>query len=111
MGEAAIPGHRHLDEGSRNRSLRDISRQFFDQLSEDASFDDVMETIGTGTFSLAKERNLHALDGDDLLGFAPSASRQNKRGTYFRIPVDPKAELDATDENPDLLMDIHGTSE
>lgn len=64
-----IPGLRYLDGVSRNKSLKDIKREFLAELPQSADFDEVMELIGTGIFSAKNERILKALKSDDWLGF------------------------------------------
>lgn len=69
LAEEGIPGIKYLDGSSRNRPLRDVKREFLAELPEDASFEDVMELVGTGRFSPKNEAILKALQSDDWLGF------------------------------------------
>lgn len=69
LDSLGVPGIKFLDQGSRNRPLREIKKEFLDQLPEDADFDEVLGMIGDGTFSPANEAVLRALAADDWLGF------------------------------------------
>jgi len=64
-----IRGIKYLDGASRNRSMKDISKAFLAALPEDAEFDEVIELIGSGTFSHEQETLLKALEANDWLGF------------------------------------------
>jgi hypothetical protein len=69
MDEAGVPGIRYLDGGSRNRPLKQVKREFLAQLPEDADFNEVLDLIGSGTFSPENEAILKALAENDWLGF------------------------------------------
>lgn len=64
-----IRGIKYLDGNSRNRSIKDIKKAFLAELEEDAGFDDVMDLVGTGKFSVEQEALLKALEADEWLGF------------------------------------------
>ena len=64
-----IRGIKYLDGMSRNRPLREIKREFIDQLPEDSDIADVEALIGTGAFSPQYDAVLKALQADDWLGF------------------------------------------
>ena len=64
-----IRGIKYLDGMSRNRPLREIKREFLDQLPEDSDIADVEALIGTGAFSPQYDAVLKALQADDWLGF------------------------------------------
>jgi ribosomal protein S18 acetylase RimI-like enzyme len=69
MESIGIPGIRYLDGGSRNRPLKQVKREFLAQLPEDADFNEVLDLIGSGTFSPENEAILKALAENDWLGF------------------------------------------
>ena len=50
-------------------SFADAKRQFRNELPDDAEFDDVLDLIGTGTFTANQERVVAALAANDWLGF------------------------------------------
>ena len=41
-------GIKYLDGVSRNKSMKDVKREFLSELPEDADFDEVMDLIGQG---------------------------------------------------------------
>lgn len=69
LASLGIVGNRYLDGQSRNRPLKDIKREFLDELPEDADFSEVSDMIGTGRFSPKNDALLKALRDDDWLGF------------------------------------------
>lgn len=97
---AGIPGIKYLDGSSRHRSLRDLKREFLAELPEDASVEDVLELIGTGTFSPYNEAILKALADNEWLGFdypaqAISAALGGQIANYDPSPELTKAIADA----------------
>lgn len=64
-----IAGIKYLDGQSRNKPLKDIKREFLEELPQDAEIDDVMGLLGSGTFSPANEAIIRALNENDWLGF------------------------------------------
>jgi hypothetical protein len=64
-----IPGIKYLDQVSRNKPLKDIKREFLNELPEDASIDEVVKLLGTGTFSPKNEAIIKELAANDWLGF------------------------------------------
>lgn len=69
LASIGIPGLRYLDGDSRNRPLKEIKREFLNELPEDAEFSEVEDLIGTGKFSPKNDALLKALKADDWLGF------------------------------------------
>ena len=69
LRQAGIPGIKYLDQVSRNKPLKDIKREFLNELPEDASIDEVVELLGTGTFSPKNEAIIKELAANDWLGF------------------------------------------
>ena len=69
LANIGIPGLRYLDGDSRNRPLKEIKREFLNELPEDAEFSEVEDLIGTGKFSPKNDALLKALKADDWLGF------------------------------------------
>ena len=97
-----IRGIKYLDGSSRNKPLRDIKREFLNELPEDAALDDIEELIGTGKFSPKNETILKALIEDDWLGFdypaqAISAALSKDLSNYDPSPALTKAVQDAQD--------------
>jgi hypothetical protein len=92
LDSIGIPGIKYLDGQSRNRPLKQIKREFLDQLPEDADFDEVLDLIGTGTFAPANEAVLRALADNDWLGFdypaqAISAALSRDLANYDASPA------------------------
>ena len=88
LREAGVPGIKYLDGSSRNKPLRDIKREFLNELPENASVEDVTDLIGTGKFSPQNDAILKALQDDDWLGFdypaqAVSAALSGKLSTQY----------------------------
>jgi len=69
LREMGIPGIKYLDQVSRNKPLKDIRREFLNELPEDAGLDEVVSLLGTGTFSPKNEAIIKALAENDWLGF------------------------------------------
>lgn len=69
LRQAGIPGIKYLDQVSRNKPLKDIKREFLNELPEDASIDEVVKLLGTGTFSPKNEAIIKELAANDWLGF------------------------------------------
>ena len=67
--QEGIPGIQYLDQVSRNKPLKDIKREFLNELPENASIDEVVELLGTGTFSPKNEAIIKELAANDWLGF------------------------------------------
>lgn len=100
LDSLGISGIKYLDNGSRNRPLKDIKREFLAQLPEDADFNEVTDLIGTGKFSPANEAILKALKADDWLGFdhpaqAISAALGDKLSNFDASPALVKAVANA----------------
>ncbi len=69
LAALGVPGVKYLDGGSRNRPLKDVKREFLAELPEDADFDEVLDLLGSGTFSPKNEAILKELAANDWLGF------------------------------------------
>jgi hypothetical protein len=69
LRSAGVPGIKYLDQVSRNKPLKDIKREFLNELPEDASIDEVVKLLGTGTFSPKNEAIIKELAANDWLGF------------------------------------------
>lgn len=100
---AGIRGIKYLDGASRNKSLRDVKREFLAELPEDAGFDEVMDLIGQSTFSPANEAILKELAANDWLGFdypaqAISAALGGKLADFDASPALVKAVADAQED-------------
>ena len=81
-----------MDGVSGNKCLRDVKREFLEELPEDADFDEVMELVGTGAFSPKNDDVIKAMAADDWLGFdypsqALSAALSGKLGNYDASPA------------------------
>jgi len=109
LDSLGIKGIKFLDAMSRNAPLKNIKREFLDNLPEDAEFDDVLSLVGTGRFSPSNDAFITALAADDWLGFrypsqAISAALGNDLSSY-----DPsQALLDAVDalKNSDATRNL-----
>ena len=100
LASIGIVGNRYLDGQSRNRPLKDIKREFLEELPEDADFAEVSDLIGTGRFSPKNDALLKALRDDDWLGFdypaqAISAALSNDLNGYDASPALLRAVEDA----------------
>tara|TARA_R110001592_G_scaffold136542_6_gene353744 strand:+ start:285 stop:1628 length:1344 start_codon:yes stop_codon:yes gene_type:complete len=85
---------------AQNVPHADVRRNFLDVLPEEAEIDDVMDMLGTGTFSPQQESVIKALNNEDWLGFDyPSqAISQAYRN------------LDNYDPSPELLKAVDNSS-
>jgi GNAT superfamily N-acetyltransferase len=95
-----IAGIKYMDGASRNRPLRELKREFLKELPQDAEFDEVLDLIGSGTFSPANETILKALAANDWLGFdypaqAVSAALGENLSNYDASPELVQAVADA----------------
>jgi hypothetical protein len=102
LRELGIRGIKYLDGSSRHKSLKDIKREFLSELPQDAGFDEVLDLIGSGTFSPANEAILTELAANDWLGFdypaqAISAALGGQLANYDASPELVKAVADAQD--------------
>lgn len=69
LESVGVQGVKYMDGQSRNRPLKEIKREFLEQLPEDADFDEVLDLVGTGQFSPTNDAILNALAANDWLGF------------------------------------------
>jgi len=85
LRQAGIPGIKYFDSASRNRPLKDIKREFLNELPEDAGIDEVVELLGTGTFSPKNEAIIKELAANDWLGFSyPAQALSEALGPSIR---------------------------
>lgn len=98
LDSLGIKGIKFLDAKSRNKPLKDIKREFLDQLPEAADFDEVLSLVGTGHFSPSNEAVITALAADDWLGFDyPSQAISAALGGSLANYDPSQALLDAVD--------------
>lgn len=64
-----IKGIQYLDGVSRNKPIKDIIREFQQELPDDADFDEVMDMVHNGGFSHEKANVIRGLEESDWLGF------------------------------------------
>ena len=102
LSSIKVVGNRYLDGQSRNRPLKDIKREFLEELPEDADFAEVSDLIGTGRFSPKNDALLSALRGDDWLGFDYPAQA---------ISAALSKDLSGYDASPELLRAVESAKE
>ena len=98
LDSLGVKGIKFLDATSRKAPLKNIKREFLDNLPEDAEFDDVLSLVGTGRFSPSNDAFITALAADDWLGFSyPSQAINTALGN----------DLSSYDPSPALLAAVN----